>query len=326
MQVLASVPVLDALSYYGVDVFEIKENVNIQCPYVDHEDSSPSCTVNLLNGLWYCHGCDRSGNYEKLVEVFETGQLGYVPDGWQLACTLAAIELGEVREHTKRIVSLDIVPRVRTTQADERALFLSQEFFFNLKQPKWNEIEQHYLFERHFQPQTLLDGDYRLNPTSEWSILIPVYQQGIFRGYTSRKAYDCAKDETKYWHSPGMHKSEIVFGNLVRGTVMIVEGPLDKSMAEQLGATNVACTFGWHLSEMQAAHIRKYATKVIDAQDDDEKGELGAKRSKELIPDVPHQRFIFPKKKKDIGAMWNEKQLFSVNLYYPYVFEQAIAS
>ncbi len=310
--------VLDALSYYSVDVLEIKENINIRCPYLDHKDDSPSCTVNLLNGLWYCHGCDRGGNYEQLVRVFETAQLGEPPDDWELVLTLAAIRLGHKNKNREHLISINIVPHVRTTKSDERALFLSEEFFFNLKQPHWKQIEQHYLYERDFRPQSLIDFDVRINHSSEYSVVIPIYQQGIFMGYTSRKAYDCAKDETKYWHSPGMHKSEIVFGDLKSGTVLVVEGPLDKIMAHQLGFKNVACTFGWHMSETQARHIKKYAKKIIDAQDNDEKGEEGAKRSRELIPEVEHQRFVFPNRIKDIGSMSRYKHLFSMNLYYPF--------
>lgn len=35
--------------------------VTVRCPILDHHDSRPSFGLNLENGAWHCHGCDKSG-------------------------------------------------------------------------------------------------------------------------------------------------------------------------------------------------------------------------------------------------------------------------
>lgn len=48
------------------------ENVAASCPFPDHPDRGPSFAINILNGLWMCHGCHRSGAFHSLLRA-----LGY---------------------------------------------------------------------------------------------------------------------------------------------------------------------------------------------------------------------------------------------------------
>jgi len=43
------------------------ENLAAKCPFPDHEDNHPSFAININNGLWKCHGCNRSGNLVTLL-------------------------------------------------------------------------------------------------------------------------------------------------------------------------------------------------------------------------------------------------------------------
>lgn len=43
------------------------ENLASRCPFPDHDDHSPSFAININNGLWKCHGCNRSGNLATLL-------------------------------------------------------------------------------------------------------------------------------------------------------------------------------------------------------------------------------------------------------------------
>jgi DNA primase len=38
-----------------------------RCPLPDHEDRSPSFTVNPEKGVWFCHGCLRGGDVVELA-------------------------------------------------------------------------------------------------------------------------------------------------------------------------------------------------------------------------------------------------------------------
>lgn len=42
-------------------------NLAARCPFPDHDDHSPSFAINIYNGLWKCHGCNRSGNLITLL-------------------------------------------------------------------------------------------------------------------------------------------------------------------------------------------------------------------------------------------------------------------
>jgi len=40
-----------------------------RCPLPDHEDRTPSFTVNEVKNLWWCHGCLRGGDVVKLARL-----------------------------------------------------------------------------------------------------------------------------------------------------------------------------------------------------------------------------------------------------------------
>ena len=40
-----------------------------RCPLPDHEDRSPSFTVNPEKNVWFCHGCVRGGNVVELARL-----------------------------------------------------------------------------------------------------------------------------------------------------------------------------------------------------------------------------------------------------------------
>jgi hypothetical protein len=49
-----------------------------RCPLPDHEDRTPSFTVNPEKGLWFCHGCARGGDIVELARFawgYEKGEV-----------------------------------------------------------------------------------------------------------------------------------------------------------------------------------------------------------------------------------------------------------
>ncbi len=40
-----------------------------RCPLPDHEDETPSFTVNPSKNLWFCHGCLRGGDVVRLAQL-----------------------------------------------------------------------------------------------------------------------------------------------------------------------------------------------------------------------------------------------------------------
>jgi len=59
-------------SEYNSD-FTISSNnwLNTNCPFPDHEDSSPSFGVNIESNKFNCFGCGKTGNIINLVQIME---------------------------------------------------------------------------------------------------------------------------------------------------------------------------------------------------------------------------------------------------------------
>ena len=58
----------DAISeLLGVPIPERGVNAMLRCPL--HEDSSPSFSIHLEEGVWHCFGCERSGNINQLYRL-----------------------------------------------------------------------------------------------------------------------------------------------------------------------------------------------------------------------------------------------------------------
>lgn len=55
------------LSSLGHEAEETAEGYMASCPLPEHDDSTPSWTINTGNGLWRCFGCHESGNLPILL-------------------------------------------------------------------------------------------------------------------------------------------------------------------------------------------------------------------------------------------------------------------
>jgi len=61
-----------------------------RCPLPDHEDRSPSFTVNPEKNVWFCHGCLRGGDVVELARL----AWGYDEREAHLAAALLLLEFG----------------------------------------------------------------------------------------------------------------------------------------------------------------------------------------------------------------------------------------
>jgi DNA primase len=58
------------LAHYDLAIVGHGDQAKVLCPF--HDDSRPSCSVNLGKGLWHCFGCGNSGNVLDFVHRMET--------------------------------------------------------------------------------------------------------------------------------------------------------------------------------------------------------------------------------------------------------------
>src|SRR3954452_2562164 len=76
------------LTHYGLQPVSSGDQTRIRCPF--HDDERPSCSVNLLDGLWNCHAGCGSGNLLSFVHRMET------KDGTTVSIREAGLTLAEI--------------------------------------------------------------------------------------------------------------------------------------------------------------------------------------------------------------------------------------
>lgn len=282
--------VLALLDFYGVlrnPSVSGEWQIKVLCPF--HADKNPSMQVSLRTGVFYCFACGEHGNLVDLI-----ARLSGIN-------TLQAMQ---------KIVSLTKDPNLLVRQNEDRETedpyrdvkrYRKEAyiFFSSLPKPSWAIIKRHYLNKRGYRADTLVNWDVRINPASNYSVIIPIIDQGRFYGYISRRTDG---EEPKYLYSKGLPKRSILAGNIRPGTVLVVEGILDAMMAYQNGYKNTCALLGWKCSKWQVRKLQKYASKVICGTDNDEAGERGYRELCRVL-DVQVIRFPFVPGYKDIGEM-----------------------
>lgn len=285
---------LKVLEHYRLlDGAKLQEaQVAVICPF--HEEDTPSCNVWLEQERFYCFGCDKSGDLADLVAKFEhVNKLGALLLISRIMKDLEAAYSGELGAKIILAQQYADKPSLTTEEAIEQA----RGFFFSLARPSWQDISSHYLInERGFTTETLMRFDARINSSSEYPIIFPVYEGKAFKGYMTR-ALDSRED--KYRMSRGMRKTEVVYGQVRPGhPVILTEGVFDCWKSYQnlrhLGRKGfgLASPLNWSVSDQQAAKLSA-ASAVISAFDNDEAGGQGYTELKRRLS-IPVVRMPFP--------------------------------
>jgi len=282
LNILAILEHLNYLTDYQV-VFD--GEIKIICPY--HEEKVPSCSISLSSGLYHCFGCGRSGNIFNLIS--QTQKVGSLK-AMQIAQKISngvPVELNNNRNNIKEYNKEELYTRAKI-------------FYEGLSTPSWDVIKHHYLVYRGFSTNTLKYFGVKINQSSLYPIIIPIYENTKFKGYILRRV---DTEEPKYLYSRGFGKTRTLAGNIVLDEpVLVVEGILDMLKAWQFGFSNVCCTLGWSASSYQIEELNKIKGKIIIALDNDKPGEKGFLKIKNNI-NRKIIKFPYPKHRKDICEM-----------------------
>ena len=81
------------------------------------------------------------------------------------------------------------------------------------------------MFKRGYTPQTLNDNDVRFTFNENYKIVVPIIENGSFRGYAKRRT-DGEDSVRKYLYNDGF-KPKIIQGNYKKDWVVITEGYMD---------------------------------------------------------------------------------------------------
>ena len=64
-----AVPIAEVFQHVGHRLRSTGHSLIGRCPLPDHDDSTPSLSVDPKRGLWYCHGCHRGGDGIRLIQL-----------------------------------------------------------------------------------------------------------------------------------------------------------------------------------------------------------------------------------------------------------------
>lgn len=255
----------------------------------------PSLSIDLAKGFYYCFGCGERGDAISFVQRMEgVGRLqaAFLVQRWVMQGEAESVVL--VRQWQALQSEAPLI------EGAQRWIQRAAEFFEWLDPVDWQQVEpDHYLLRRGFSPETLRWFDVRENRGSVYPIVIPIHEQGVFRGYVARRIDG---GEPKYRYSYRLPKSLTVAGSWEAGRpILVVEGMLDLLKAWEFGYTRSGALLGWACSKWQAEKLNACSV-VICATDNDAAGERGFRRLQQMVR-RPVVRFPFPPGVKDLGEL-----------------------
>lgn len=289
------------LKYYNL--WEPEGHYMIVCPF--HGDNNPSMSINLIEGKFYCFGCNAVGDVYDFIKYANKDKSPFE----QMRILSSIINNKKISKEL--LISNDINYKANKT----KNIKADKDYYYNLKVVDWFNVEtedeykvKKYLKQRGYKPKILNETGCKLNDDSNYPILFPIFDNEIFRGYIKRTMSRRIAKQRKYMYNTGFRRSCVLAGDYDNDVVIIVEGLLDKIKANQLGLKYVAATLGWKLSEKQKQKLIKSGVKkIICATDNDEAGRRGYRYLKSL-DQFEVVRLHYPKFVKDMGDV--DKQIY----------------
>jgi len=282
--------ILIAAHYGLIDTvpFESK-NFNVICPF--HDDREPSLT--MYQSYFKCWACGEAGTLNQFIIKYEELS-GNKINRWEAILLLAKM---------KKFSEIKIIRTEKDEKSKEELREYAHSFISSLGRPCWKHLQHHYLLDRKYTPKILDEHGVRINTGSSHSIVLPIYENGVFQGYISRRSVDDRLINPKYKNNHGFDREAHIGGTITKGAVLVVEGYLDYLRACQYGWSNVCVTFGAYCSEKQANIIKQHATSIVCGYDNDNAGRIGSRLLRSRFTEIPFYEFPFQDNIKDIGEM-----------------------
>lgn len=288
-----------------------------RCPF--HEDNSPSFSVNPAEKVYYCFGCQVSGDVFTFVMEKEgldfVGAIEYLAEMYNVELEYEELDprAAERQKQNERLYEL----LERATKFYERTLAEADEA----------RAARAYLQDRGFSPEVISRFRLGYSPKAWDKLFVPALRQGFserelidaglmqvnergrmdrfrgrimfpltdkkgrVRGFGARGMRD--SDRPKYLNSaegPVYHKGEQIFGiDLARRPaaakkrVIAVEGYADVLALHDAGFEESVAVMGTAMTEQQARELARMAPRVYLALDADDSGRNAALRAGELL-------------------------------------------
>jgi DNA primase len=292
-----------------------------RCPF--HEDNSPSFSVNPTEKVYYCFGCQASGDLFTFVMEKEAldfvGAIEFLADAYNVELEYEELDprAAERQQARERLFAL----LERATKFYERTLADSAEaapareylaargfspevmkkFRLGYAPKAWDKLFVPAL-QGGYSEQELLDAglvqrnkDGRIYDRFRGRIVFPLAdKKGVIRGFGARGMSDA--DKPKYLNSPEgpvYHKGEQIFAvdharrpAAAKKRVIAVEGYADALALHDAGFEETVAVMGTAMTDRQATELSRLAGRVYLALDADESGRRAALRAASVISDA----------------------------------------
>lgn len=290
------------LMYYGFIDNMDSSVIKIVCPF--HKDINASLKVDLVEGSWFCFGCQESGDALKFVMGLNKGLS-------DLDCCILLYKILK----SKKVNKLHLPKYFKKDRQDSKErLDIAADYYFGLKTVNWKKEkskELDYMLDRGFSKEVLTIAKMKYNYSDNYPIIFPLMDNKDFKGWVCRTMDKKVEAKRKYLYNKGFSRATTLCGTYNSNTVVIVEGYMDMLKFKMFGIKNVVAILGWKITNEQVNKLKSAGVKrIICALDNDTCGEKGFQYLK-CLKEFDVIRWKFNKNIKDPG-MFNEDNFTSM--------------
>jgi hypothetical protein len=238
-------PVLQVLEHFHIPVELDGQEANMRCPF--HEESTPSCGINIVTGLWHCFGCGLGGRLEDFVARLTAF------NSFQVMTLL--YRLRKQMPDAGLLGGIDPVTVYKTIKGPKEVVEAWKSFrAVNWQTLPYNHTVAQYLIgERGFSRKFLEAFGIRLTDDAEYPVVFPIMQGDTMVGYVKRRI---GPGKKKYLYNEGFPgQTAMAYHKFDNSTLLVVEGFLDYMKASQFGVKHCAGILGWRIKEAQVRFL-----------------------------------------------------------------------
>lgn len=236
------------LKHFGIKVRG--DEAEVRCPI--HGEQHASMRINVVKGVFFCHGCKGRGRLTYLAKTMKVPYAGAKIDGMGLAVLQNKLDQLGRRQRPKATATMD--------ESELR---------------RWAFPTRYWTDERGLNPETVAAFDLGYDPIGGY-VTIPIRdEEGVLLGVTRR--YLDPNEEQRYRDPKGFEKSHNLFGSWLVAKddstqVVLVEGLVDCVKVWQSGHASLA-QYGSYISTQQIRLLRQLGVlSVVLFYDNDKAG------------------------------------------------------
>lgn len=253
------------LKHYNLLQDFLNDKQKVVCPF--HADKNASLLLDIENSRFYCFGCGASGSTLELISFFEP-ELSTIE---KLILANRFLTNANCNEKLRVYIYNNIYNNTNISNNNTNNIINSRDYYFGLPITNWYLITDKldiqyklYLHDRGFKYKTLNEVGCKLTCDSNYPVIFPIKDNGIFRGYVCRTTNKEIESKRKYLYNKGFKRRDTLAGDYFGKTVIMVEGYMDMLKAKQFGFQSVVAILGWKLAVPQMEKLKKKGiTRII---------------------------------------------------------------